>query len=167
MEFQGLQHCSLGTAVLNLVPAGLTLSGLDGSGDSGALTLLPATDTWRATYQLEGDGTSSSGAEDVLLKVGQPVEIRVALNSGPVVVGDVGSSRRVDYTVLGNTVNVAARIEAYVAEAKAKPEGERTDLVSGMGVEFEDVRPEVAAELRRFVQTRTADYVVTTARTIG
>jgi adenylate cyclase len=40
---------------------------------------------------------------------------RVALNSGPVVVGDVGSARRVDYTVLGNTVNVAARLEAHVA----------------------------------------------------
>jgi adenylate cyclase len=40
---------------------------------------------------------------------------RVALNSGPVVVGDVGSARRVDYTVLGNTVNVAARLEALVA----------------------------------------------------
>ena len=42
---------------------------------------------------------------------GSPIEIRMALNSGPVVVGDVGSSRRVDYTVLGNTVNVAARLE--------------------------------------------------------
>jgi adenylate cyclase len=40
---------------------------------------------------------------------------RVAVNSGPVVVGDVGSDRRVDYTVLGNTVNVAARLEASVA----------------------------------------------------
>ncbi len=44
------------------------------------------------------------------------LSVRIALNSGPVVVGDVGSTRRVDYTVLGNTVNVAARIEAYVAD---------------------------------------------------
>ncbi len=45
-----------------------------------------------------------------------PVRARIAVNSGPVVVGDVGSSRRVDYTVLGNTVNVAARLEAFVAQ---------------------------------------------------
>ena len=49
---------------------------------------------------------------------GQPtLQVRIAVNSGPVVVGDVGSRKRVDYTVLGNTVNVAARLEAYVGEA--------------------------------------------------
>ena len=44
------------------------------------------------------------------------VEVRMAVNSGLVVVGEIGSANRVDYTVLGNTVNVAARLEETVAE---------------------------------------------------
>ncbi|HEV2854439.1 MAG TPA: adenylate/guanylate cyclase domain-containing protein [Thermoanaerobaculia bacterium] len=54
---------------------------------------------------------------------------RVALNSGPVVVGDIGSARRVDYTVLGNTVNVAARLEAFVAEPDDVVLGPTTHLL--------------------------------------
>lgn len=44
------------------------------------------------------------------------LQVRIAIQSGPVMVGDVGSRKRVDYTVLGNTVNVAARLESGVAE---------------------------------------------------
>jgi adenylate cyclase len=44
------------------------------------------------------------------------LQARIAVNSGPVVVGDVGSASRVDYTVLGNTVNVASRLEQSAAE---------------------------------------------------
>jgi len=44
------------------------------------------------------------------------IEVRMAINSGPVVVGDIGSATRVDYTVLGNAVNVAARLEDAVAQ---------------------------------------------------
>jgi adenylate cyclase len=43
------------------------------------------------------------------------IKLRIAINTGPVVVGDIGSNRRVDYTILGNTVNVAARLEQSVA----------------------------------------------------
>jgi adenylate cyclase len=46
-----------------------------------------------------------------------PIEARIALNTGEAIVGEIGSERRVDYTVLGNAVNVAARMEEFVATA--------------------------------------------------
>jgi adenylate cyclase len=42
----------------------------------------------------------------------ESLQLRVAINSGKAVVGDVGSSQRVDYTALGATINLAARMEA-------------------------------------------------------
>ncbi|NOZ78810.1 MAG: GAF domain-containing protein [Acidobacteria bacterium] len=54
------------------------------------------------------------------------VEVRLALNTGPVIVGEIGSQTRVDYTVLGNAVNVAARLEELVAQPGEIILGERT-----------------------------------------
>ncbi|AFZ03356.1 adenylate/guanylate cyclase domain-containing protein [Calothrix sp. PCC 6303] len=42
----------------------------------------------------------------------EPIQLRIAINSGKAVVGDVGSSQRVEYTALGATINLASRLES-------------------------------------------------------
>ena len=76
-----------------------------------AIELMGALEKWNSEREAEGLDR---------------IDVRVAVNSGPVVVGDIGSASRVDYTVLGNTVNVTARLEEHVAAPGSIVLGETT-----------------------------------------
>jgi adenylate cyclase len=42
---------------------------------------------------------------------GREIRMRIGLSSGPAVVGNMGSERRFDYTAMGDTMNLASRLE--------------------------------------------------------
>ncbi|HEY1332996.1 MAG TPA: AAA family ATPase, partial [Myxococcaceae bacterium] len=69
--------------------------------------------------------------DDTRRSHGVEVQIRVGLNSGEVVVRSVGSDLRMDYTAVGQTTHLAARMEQLAPPGTVRLTGETVRLAEG------------------------------------
>jgi class 3 adenylate cyclase/tetratricopeptide (TPR) repeat protein len=100
---------------------------------------------------------------------GLDLNVRVGINTGPVVVGDVGSELKQEYSAMGDAVNVAARMEQTAEPGTVQITEDTYRLVSDLfeveslgGVELKGKRKPVSSY--RVLGRRDAPWTVRAAR---
>ena len=67
--------------------------------------LIETSDAWWAERQAAGQ---------------EPINVGIAVSCGPIVFGIIGDEQRLEYTILGDCVNVAAKIEKHTKEENVR-----------------------------------------------
>ncbi|MET0538414.1 MAG: AAA family ATPase, partial [Xanthobacteraceae bacterium] len=88
--------------------------------------------------------------EQVRRRHGIEVTIRIGINSGEVVVRSIGSDLRMDYTAVGQTTHLAARMEQLAPPGSTRLTGETVALAEG----FIQVKPLGAIPIKGIAEPR-------------
>ena len=102
LESQGTIDKYMGDAIMAFWNAPLDDADQEANSCVAALAMIERMDALNALRKTEAE----SGGHPVL-----PIDIGIGINTGRCVVGNMGSNLRFDYSVLGDTVNLASRLE--------------------------------------------------------
>ncbi|TVQ78920.1 MAG: adenylate/guanylate cyclase domain-containing protein [Bradymonadales bacterium] len=89
--------------------------------------------------------SSALAIQERLQRSGMAVLVRVGVNSGPAVIGNAGSRRHFNYTVLGEAVNFTQRLEAACPVGRVLV-GEHTRQLAAENFDFEAMEMSVKNE---------------------
>ncbi|MCF6335785.1 MAG: guanylate cyclase, partial [Spirochaetales bacterium] len=68
------------------------------------------------------------------------LQVGIGMHSGPLISGNLGSSRRMDYSVIGDTVNIAARLEGVAGAGEVIITQQTRDLI-GEHFKLKELKP--------------------------
>jgi adenylate cyclase len=85
-------------------------------------------------------------------KEGPTIRIRIGINSGKAVAGELGGINKKEYTVLGDTVNTASRLESSVAKPMQVVVGENTYNAAKAQFDFKSLGPATLKGKERTVE---------------